>query len=546
MNACAVEAPVVPFDFRNPDYTAVFRRRLDLLQRLRANPELLAAFRVHYANNPADFLNDWGVTFDPRNIERGMPALMPFVLFPRQRECIDWIMDRWRSSEPGLIEKSRDVGLSWITVGLGCSLCIFNRGFVVGYGSRKEEYVDKLDSPKSLFYKARLFLRFLPPEFRAGWDEKKHAPHMRITFPLSDSCMTGEAGDNIGRGDRTSLYFVDESAHLERAMLVEASLSATTNCRIDLSSVNGMDNVFAQKRWGGRVKVFIFDWRDDPRKDDAWYAKQQAEAVSPTIVAQEVDRDYSASKEGILIPAVWVQAAVDADKKLGITIRGARRGAQDVADEGKDKNAFAATYGVRLELLEEWSGKGDDIFGTTTKAFMLCDQFGLSEFDFDSDGLGVGMRGDARVLNDARGKQGRTAIAAHPWRGSGEVVDPKAPVPTAKEPEGHDAKAITNEDFFANRKAQAWWNLRVRFERTYRAVEHGAPFDPNEIVVLSSALPLLSRLTNELSQPTWKQNGSGQIVVNKSPDGMASPNLGDAVMMVYSPRPRRRAGFLSG
>jgi hypothetical protein len=28
------------------------------------------------------------------------------------------------------------------------------------------------------------------------------------------------------------------------------------------------------KRWGGKTDVFIFDWRDDPRKDQAWYDKQ--------------------------------------------------------------------------------------------------------------------------------------------------------------------------------------------------------------------------------------------------------------------------------
>jgi phage terminase large subunit len=59
---------------------------------------------------------------------------------------------------------------------------------------------------------------------------------------------------------------VDEAAHLERPELIEASLSQTTNCRIDMSSVRGMANPFAAKRWAGKVEVFIFDWREDPRR----------------------------------------------------------------------------------------------------------------------------------------------------------------------------------------------------------------------------------------------------------------------------------------
>ena len=35
----------------------------------------------------------------------------------------------------------------------------------------------------------------------------------------------------------------------------------------------------------------------------------------------------------------------------------------------------------------------------------------------------------------------------------------------------------TNKDTFKNFKAQSWWSLRLRFERTYRAVVHGEKFD---------------------------------------------------------------------
>lgn len=75
---------------------------------------------------------------------------------------------------------------------------------------------------------------------------------MRVEFPETGAVIKGEAGDNIGRGDRTTLYLVDEAAFLQRPLLIDAALSQTTRCRIDLSSVNGMANPFAQKRHGGR------------------------------------------------------------------------------------------------------------------------------------------------------------------------------------------------------------------------------------------------------------------------------------------------------
>jgi hypothetical protein len=54
---------------------------------------------------------------------------------------------------------------------------------------------------------------------------------------------------------------------------------------------------------------------------------QECEKIdNPVIVAQELDLNYQASAEGILIPSEWVQAAVDAHIKLGIQPSGQRSG----------------------------------------------------------------------------------------------------------------------------------------------------------------------------------------------------------------------------
>ncbi|MDR8315314.1 terminase, partial [Acinetobacter baumannii] len=101
------------------------------------------------------------------------------------------------------------------------------------------------------------------------------------------------------------------------------------------------------------------------------YEKQLA-TLDDVVLAQEVDINYAASVEGVLIPSTWVQAAIDAHKKLQIEPTGDRIGGLDVADEGKDKNSFAARHGVVMTYLATWSGKGDDIFGTTQKAMDFC------------------------------------------------------------------------------------------------------------------------------------------------------------------------------
>lgn len=533
-------------DFRRPDYDAVIRWRIETLRKIRdpkEGPMLLAVLRSHYKHAPWDFVRDWGVTYDPRLIGSAAGAYIPFIPFPRQIEMMQWITDHWLHGKDGVVPKSRDTGASWVSMAWACSMCLHWPGMAIGFGSRKEEYVDRLDSPKSLFFKARLFLANLPRELRGGWDAKVNGAFMRLTFPQSGGVITGEAGDNIGRGDRSAVYFVDESAHLERPQLAEASLAATTNCRIDMSSVNGMDNPFAEKvhSWPAE-DIFYFHWRDDPRKDDAWYEAQKAKK-DPVVIAQEYDISFTASVSGVVIPHEWLQACVDAHVALGITPSGIKIGGLDVADEGPDLNGFAGRYGILLEYVEEWSGKNSDIYATTEKAHDICQSEAYDSYRYDADGLGAGVKGDARMINSQRG----TNIEVIPHRGSGAVIGPDDKIDEIddeSEDRERDKTQRTNKDYFANFKAQAWWALRLRVLRTYRAVKLGHPVvDPDQLISISSAIPDRVKLLAELSQATYSQNGAGKLLINKKPDGSKSPNKADAIVIAYAPAEPKRRGF---
>lgn len=513
------------FDFRNPDYSAVFAQRAERLERLRESPGSFDKLLSYYRHNPAQMISDWGLTADPRNAERGLPVIVPFILFPRQVEWVEWAVQKWKSQSSAPTVKSRDMGLSWLSVALACVLSITHDDLVIGFGSRKEEYVDKIGSPKSLFFKARQFVQLLPPELRGGYQQGVTDPHMRVKFPATGSVLVGEAGDGIGRGDRASIYFVDESAFLERPQLVEASLSQTTNCRLDISTPNGLANPFAEKVRSGRFDTFTFHWRDDPRKDDAWYERQKAE-LDPITIAQEIDIDFAASIDGVLIPSAWVQSAIDADKKLGVDASGAKLAALDVADLGRDANALTFRDGVIIEDAIDWHGSTvEDIFGTTTKAIGQCDEWGVTTMRYDSDGLGAGVRGDGRVINSERAANRLKPIDMVAFHGGGKVSNP----------DDEYVEGRTNSSFFENLKAQSWWYLRDRFKLTHEAVTEGKPFNIDDIIVIRGSIKQVGKLVTELSQPTFSRSSRGKIIINKTPDGTRSPNFADSVMISFAP-----------
>lgn len=382
------------FDWRNPDYEPVWAERVTRLERLRADPSLIGPLKEFYKANPVAFIMDWGCTFDPRNAERDLPTTVPFLLFPKQAEFVDWVVARWRSREDWLVEKCRDMGVSWLCVALGAWMFLFWPGTVVGFGSRKEAYVDELGDPKSLFWKIRAFIGLLPAEFRpAGWNEDKHAPFMRILNPENGAAIVGEAGDNIGRGNRTSIYFKDESAFYERPEKIDAALSQTSNCKGDVSTPNGEGNPFHKKRFGGRIKVFVFDWRDDPRKGPGWYEQQKA-TLDPVVLAQEVDRDYAASvgnafNDGNIVTQAMNRGPAD------VPAMGPLRVGLDVARFGDDKCSLSFRRGRVLMLQEVW-GKVD-LMSTAGRAKQKIDAFRsvrglhLEQIAVDVIGLGAGV-----------------------------------------------------------------------------------------------------------------------------------------------------------
>lgn len=414
------------FDWSNPDYTAVLAERGARLAKLRAmSPEDVAALKVYYRDNPVQFINDWGMTSDPRNVEIGLPVNIPFIMFPKQCEFVEWVYALWKGREDGLAEKSRDMGVSWLCVAIASHMFLFFPDMQIGFGSRKEEYVDEIGNLKALFPKIRMFIDLLPVEFRPqGWNGGKF---MLITNPENGAAIIGEAGDNIGRGARTGIYFKDESAFYERSEKIEAALSQTSNCKIDVSTPNGSGNSFYRKRHAGKIKVFTFHWKDDPRKGPDWYEKQKHD-LDPVILAQEVDIDYSAS-----VSNAWIDGALFEDGfnngPADVQAIGPKILAIDAAHEGDDECVLTRRQGRVIPSQVVLKGKidGPDLAGRVVEE--ADDWGGLDLIVIELDGPGVSCYDTLKrtkyadvtvgVHTGARLKDGKNYnVRAKMWRGA--------------------------------------------------------------------------------------------------------------------------------
>lgn len=525
-----------------PNYVEAFGWRQNQLLKMRRLPRLVVGAKEYYKTRPVEFIAHWCDTYDPRNAGSVVPTKIPFVLFPRQVDLVNFLMAMLRAESNGLVEKSRDMGATFVCAAFSVWLWLFLPGAAIGWGSRKESLVDKLGDPDSIFEKMRIILRGLPPEFLpSNFSEDDHMTYMRFINPENGSTITGESGDNIGRGGRKLIYFKDESAHYEHPESIEAALMENTRIQIDISSVSGPGTIFHRRReagvdWRsgtevvrGKTHVFVFDWRDHPAKTVEWYEAKKANLIAEGldhVFAQEIDRDYSASMEGVLIPGEWVKACIDSHVRLGFDDSGTWAAGLDIADEGTDTNALVKRKGVVLKSVEEWGERDTGV--TARKAITLCQDTLPISVQYDCIGVGAGVKSEINRLNLDE-KIMPKGMRFVPWNAAAAPLNADKPVNLK------DKSSPLNGDFFYNLKAQGWWSLRVRCEKTWRAVTEGTHYSADELISIDSRIPLLRKLEKELSQPTRGSSGRLKMVVNKTPEGMRSPNLGDAAMQCYWP-----------
>lgn len=461
------------------------------------------------------WINTYVQTYDPRL----KPSTIPFKLFKRQEEFLGWLSEREEEQSEGLAEKSRDVGFTWLCCCYAIHAWLFRDGAAIGFGSRKEALVDTIGDPDSIFEKCRIVLRNLPVwMLPKGFNIEKDAGFCKIINRVTGSTITGEGGDNIGRGGRKSIYFIDEAAFLERSQKVEAALSQNTNVRIWVSTPNGTGNQFYKKRFGGKTSVFTFHWRDDPRKNDEWYEKQ-CNSLDEITVAQEIDIDYSASIAGIVIPAKWVQAAVKLEgvlKSKGLTVPagGTRYAALDVADEGSNKSVFITRKGICIDGVEFW--RGLKTTQTAYKAKEYGEKYKINSLAYDCIGVGAGVKSTFDSMEK------KPAFTTHAVNVGDSPSDTK----------WKDGK--TSKERFRNLKAELWWLTRIRFEKTFEYVEDGEGHPLDELI----SIPNNPELIAQLSQPTYHYTETGKIQIESKESltkrGISSPDYADSCVMAVA------------
>lgn len=232
-----------------------------------------------------------------------------------------------------------------------------------------------------------------------------------------------------------------------------------------------------------------------------------------------------------IIKLSWVEAAIDAHKKLGFAPSGRKRIGFDVADSGADKCANVYRHGSVAYWADEWKAKEDELMKSCKRTYQAAAERG-AEIVYDSIGVGASSGSKFAEINEDRQKE-------DPYNAQSISFSKFNAGAGVHEPDDEYQPDITNQDFFANLKAQAWWMVADRLRNTYNAVTHGEKFPVDELLSIDGDCPHLDKLKYELSTPKRDFDKNGRVMVESKKDlakrDVPSPNIADAFIMAFAP-----------
>lgn len=492
-------------------------RRARLYERAEDDLKLRLGLIERARRDTQFFFDQFVFSFEPRQLKH-----YPMVLWPIQRRFVAFVeqamADARHQPVDWLSDKSRDMGVTYLCIGIVTKHWRFVKGFQAGFCSNLERTVDTLGNPSSIFEKVRLVLDLMPWWMRpAGYDRDQDALYLRILNRENGNAIIGEKGEQAGRGGRCSIYVVDEAAFVDKADNVNRALSAVSNCRGWVSTANGMGNFFYRHRHGGGARVLTLHYRDHPWKDEEW-AKAEEKRIGKQAFAAEVAIDYAGSVPSLCVELPWVEAAKELWRLLPHPTHDDRTAGVDVG-AGKDLSIYQPRIG-------ELAPKGEslqtpDTAQTALWALGLARQQNMKRLVYDSVGVGEGVKVTLNAATDG----GLLRPSIHPtnWglpASSGRLME--------------DGR--TAAETFANLKAELVWLMRERFRRSYELWLHltgqegGVPHHQSDCILLEPN----PELEAELCVVKWFRRGL-KIEIERKEElknrGIKSPDWFDALAL---------------
>lgn len=298
------------------------------------------------SQSPIFWLNFFGWTYNVKSVDengREIPAEtrhVPFNTWDVQDSALLTLMECVDDGRDAIIDKSRDMGASWLCVALATWYWLFRPDSQILLVSRVEDLVDRRGDPDCLMWKIDYMLSSLPEWMIPGKNDDfqpggQYRRHLQLVNPVNGSTISGQATTaHVGRGGRRTFILFDEMAAMDHATDAWRSAADTTSCRIGNSTPLGPGTEFTRQRNLGLMhdapKIITLGYWDHPQKGAGrkwktdvdgemtsisgrgywwtpWFSEQVKRRSDPSDVGQNILIDHTTSGDLFFNSAVVTQ-----------------------------------------------------------------------------------------------------------------------------------------------------------------------------------------------------------------------------------------------
>ncbi len=229
------------------------------------------------------WINSFVFQYNPNTIGTSSPEMGPFITWEFQEDAVREILDCIQYRKDLVIEKSRDMGASWLCLIVMDWFFLFHSWKKFLMISRNAETVDKPGDSDSLFWKLDFIHSYLPDWMKVGVKRRK----MGYKNTSNGSGITGQAcTGKAGVGGKATCMFIDEFSQIPEDREVLQRTSDTSGCRIFNGTHLGLDTAFYEITQRADWKKLQMHWTQHPDKARGLYHYSQTlkrvESLDPT------------------------------------------------------------------------------------------------------------------------------------------------------------------------------------------------------------------------------------------------------------------------
>ena len=445
------------------------------------------------------------VKFSSKDKETGLLSIKHAHLFDLQRDFLREAQYCFLNQHSLTVDKSRQLGVSWLSAAFIVWVVIFHEGQMVLMSSKTEDDLYQKSDISSFMGKVEFIIDNLPPIFKRAAIHEYSVTKRKIRLNSSD--VLGVVGPEGARGKTATLSVNDEFSFHSDCNAMLQGLASACKCNLFVSTPNRPGDEYERMKKEPAYRHLVLDWKDDPRiKDKDAYREDYISKYGLATFNREMERMFSESGDMLVFSHRWLNTIKNMQPDVKLFQHYPITAGLDLAARGADANVLRIRQGGLEVAVYRWTQS--EAWETVDLLLEYHNEHHFSVLAYDTVGIGYGITSEF----SRRGALPFEVLGVN-FSGAGNDMEQRQIDKYLFEP---------NKALYSNLRAQLYWMYRERIRKTAEGTAN-----QDELLYVHD-----NDLIKEMEAMTYDIRNKGRIQITSKRElrrqGIRSPDNLDA------------------